>query len=304
MMKKKKKYILLVLGVLIISLISLTLAKYITEDYHGYYINAKDFTFTSNILSNSAGQNMHVIDNWSGVGAFDVTFDLSTKRNNLYYMDYDVPYEVYYDCPDTVVCTLSKTSGVIYASDPTHTDTVTLHVQPIQTFYENTMLVFSVAAKSTFPYEKNLNATFCYFVAHSGLSYTITDYGPVYAKLTITNAVSYCTVNEDFGDYEVGDLIDIEIYKGLTSEEKAKCTGTRVEISFDPNDLLIDTTDNVIEERNFMTTYIGATPYIDSLETEIAPMSAIDIKFYKTDPTANYTYTGANQSAISVTQIN
>lgn len=300
---KKRKYIITAGILLIIVFVGVTLAKYITEDYHGYYISAKDFPFTSNILSTNH-YNTHIIDNWSGVESFDITFDLSTKKNNLYYADYDVPYLVIYDCPETVTCSLSKTSGIIYASNPTHTDTVTLHVQPLQNFSAGSFLTFSVSAKSTAPYEKQLVATFSYFVKDNSISYTVTDYGPVYAKLTITNAISYYTVNSAFGDYSQNDRIDIEEYNKLTQAEKENCIGQWVNISFDPNDLLIDTTDSIIKDDNYTTTLISNIPYINNITTEIKPMSAIEIKFYKTDPTINYNSYASDNPAITVTQVN
>ena len=299
---KKKKYLLIALIIAAGSLLSITLAKYITEDYHGYYFNAKDFEFSSKILSNS-GNYTHVIDNWSGVGAFDVTVDLATKKNNLYFTNYDVPYVMSYDCPDTVVCSLDKNSGVIYASDLTHTDTVTLHVQPLHQFEEGSVLIFSVAAQSTFPYVKNLSATYCYFVASSSLSHVIYDDNSVYVKLAIINAISYCTVNTAFGEYEVNDKIDIEDYKNLTVEQKEKCTGTKAKITFNPQNLLIDTTDNIITGNNYNTVVIDGTPYINSLNVELEPASSIEIKFYKTDPMANYSYAGEGDSEITVVPI-
>lgn len=298
----KKKNLLIGLIIMIISLVGVTFAKFIAEDYHGYFTNAKEFSFTSNVLKPN-GTTIYTLNNWSGVGAFDITFDLSTKKNNLYYVDYDVPYEVFVDCPDNVECSLESKSGVIYASDPDHTDTVVIHVQPLEKFNEHDTLLIEITAKSTFPYEQNLYADFFYQVAQSGISYTLTDYGPVYAKLTITNAKNYYIVKTAFGDYQPLDRISIDEYRELSQEDKTKCEGTEVSVSFDANALIIDSTDNIIETNNYTTNIINGIPYINSFTTNINPMSAIDVKFYKVNAEDVFSTNAGGYAPITVTEL-
>lgn len=298
-MKKKNKYIIIILIAIMATLTGITLAKYITEEYHGYYTNAKDFSFTSNILKEDANTTYNM-NNWSGAGAFDITFDLSSKKNNLYFTDYDIPYEVSYNCPSNVACTIDKNQGIIFANDPTHTDTVTLHIEPLIRFNEGDTLTFQVSAQSISPYVTTLYATYNYIVTNKGISYTITDNNSVYVKLTVTNAMSYCRVSTAFGDYEEGDIIDTFAYRALTDEEKEKCISAYINVIFNPEDLIIDTTDNIIKNDNYQTTLIDGTSYINKLSINVPPVSAIDIKFYKTDPNAYYGYDGTGDSAISV----
>lgn len=297
---KKKKYIILGTIICTILAVGITLAKYVTEDYHGYHIDAKEFSFTSNVLKENQYQSIYVIDKWPGVGTFDITFDLSSKKNNLYFNDYDVPYEVIASCPENVECTLDKDQGIIYANDPTHTDTITLHVRPLQEFVPGNMLTLSIGAKSLYPYEKELSASFTYFVTDKETSYKVTDYGPVYVKLTVTNAKNYYVALTNFDEYVEGDLIDIDIYNNLSEENKAKCRGAYVNISFNPSDLIIDTTDSIVGSHGYTTESVDGEPYVNSIVAEVAPMSSIDIKFYKKDPNVTYdSYT----PAISVEEV-
>lgn len=289
-MSKKKKYIIFIILAILITIIGVTFAKYVTEDYHGYYTNAKDFSFSSSILKEDR-YTTYEMNNWSGVGEFDLTFDLSSKKNNLYYANYDIPYTVSYNCPNSVECTIDKQSGTIYANNPTHTDVVTLHVRPLRSFNEGEMLEIDASAQSTSPYVKSLYASYRYVVTNKGVSYSISDTNRIYIIYTITNAVSYCTVKTAFGDYSVGDRIDISVYKTLSDADKAKCPSVHARLNFDPEQLIIDTTDNIITNNNYQTTTIDGTAYINQIEFDLEPASAIKIKFYKMIPGAYY-YTG------------
>ena len=278
--KKLKIHTKLIIGIIIIvgTLIVSTLAKYVIEEYHDYFLNAKNFYFTSNRLKKD--NPTYLINNWSGVGSFNISFDLLAQKNELVYSPYDIPYTVSFVCPNDVTCSLSKTSGTIYESNTNHSDSVVLSVNPSRNYNENERLTIQLIATSTSPYIETIRATFEYVVGKQGVSYEIEDTAnQVYLMLKITNAINYCRVNEAFLTYSVGDFIDNSVYRNLDPNDKPKCIGKKIDLSFDPNTLLLDTTDRIITNTNYGTTTINGVDYINSLSISIEPVSTIAIKF-------------------------
>ena len=125
---KRFRQILLVLLIVVMGIGGVTLAKYIIHEFHSYYLDSKNFYFTSNRLT--ANNALYQINNWSGVGSFNISFDLLSQKNTYVYSNYDIPYTVSVTCPNDVQCTLSHNSGTIFSSSLTHSDTVTVSVNP------------------------------------------------------------------------------------------------------------------------------------------------------------------------------
>lgn len=284
-----------------LSLIISTFAKYIIEEFHGYYLNAKNFYFTSNRLKKD--NPVYLVNNWSGVGSFNISFDLLSQKNSLVYSEFDIPYEVSFDCPNDVTCSLDKPEGIIYNSNLSHSDTVTLSVTPNRSYNENEHLIINFTARSKSPYVETIGARFEYVVGKQGATYEIDDEANrVYLLLKMTNATNFCKVITAFGDYNVNDLIDNTIYRTLLPADQNKCISKYIDLSFDPNTLLLDTTENIINNSTYQTTNIAGTDYINSLSLTIAPVSTISIKFYKKNPANNYSYPlNNNTSIINVT---
>ena len=120
--------------------------------------------------------------------------------------------------------------------------------------------------------------------------------------MKVTNAINYCTVISSFGTYTVGNTISNNVYRTLSNENKDNCVSKYITLGFDPNDLLIDTTNKLTDTGSYTTTTVGGISYINGLTIPIAPLSTVAIKFYKIDTTENYTYPLENvTSAITVT---
>lgn len=294
---RRDKIIVLAVLIVLLSIGTITMSKYIIEEFHSYYMNAKHFYFTSNRLKKD--NPTYLINNWSGVESFDISFDLLSEKNSLVYSNYDIPYRVTYVCPNDVTCTLDKPTGTIYSSSLTHSDRVTLSVTPNRNYTENETLVISIKAESTAPYEEELDARFEYVVGKQGITYEIEDEANrPYLLFKVTNAISHCTVTEAFGNRQVGDLIDINVYKTLSETDKAKCKGEDISISFNPNVIIIDTTDDILDRFTYQTTTISGIDYVSSLDFVIDPVSTAVIKFYKINPANNYTYPVTNVTSI------
>ena len=207
-----KKLLLLVPIIAIVMIGTYTLAKYVIEEFHSYYLQSKHFYFTSNRLKKNLAT--YMVNNWSGVGSFDISFDLSSEKNSLVHSDFDIPYTVTATCPNDVTCVFDKQSGTVYANSQTHSDTVTLTVTPSRNYNENERLVIYIEANSTSPYTEQLKANFEYVVGKQGVTYEVEDEANrPYMVFKLTNAINYCTVIQAFGDYSIGDEIDSSIYR-------------------------------------------------------------------------------------------
>ena len=301
-MKKKKKFVwcirrlFLIPAIVLIGVIGVTLAKYVIEQFNSYYLNSKNFYFSSNRLtSNNA---LYQVNNWSGVGSFTISFDLLSVKNSYVYTNYDIPYTITYTCPQQVLCTADKDAGTIYSASNTHSDTIILSVVPQRTYSESESLTIHISASSTAPYVKTISADFEYIVGKQGVTYEIEDEAnQPYLMLKITNAISYCEVVTAFGNYSVGDTIDNSIYRTLGAN-KSKCVSQVIGLSFDPTELLLDTTSNVVDQSTYTTTTVSGVDYISSLTFNISPVSTTAIKFYKIDATEDYTYPFENSTSI------
>lgn len=301
-MKKKKKLskkkILIVLMLFaFVALGTSTFAKYIIEEFHSYYLNSKHFYFTSNRLKKN--NPTYLVNNWSGVGSFNISFDLLSEKNSLVYTDYDIPYVVTFECPSDVDCSVDKPTGTIFSASNTHSDTVTLSVNPTRSYSENERLTIQIIAKSTSPYEETIKAVFSYVVGKKGITYEIEDEANrPYMVLKITNAINYCTVTEAFGSYQIGDQIENNVYRQLNSNDLNKCVGEEITLNFDPNTIILDTTSNILKAATIGNTMISGVDYVNMLRFNINPVSTMAIKFYKKNIASNYTYPIVNSNSI------
>ena len=302
-MKKKKKekipfkIIILIIAIVLVSYAGFTLARYVIEELHGYYLNSKHFYFTSNRLKEN--NPLYQVNNWSGVGSFNISFDLLSEKNSLVYANYDIPYTVTYTCPNDVICSVDKPTGTIYRTSSTHSDTITLSVNPQRAYSENEHLTVHIVASSTSPYVKTITADFEYVVGKQGVTYEIEDVANrTYMILKITNAINFCTVTQAFGNYAVGDSISNDVYRRLAAIDKPKCVSKVIGLSFSPSNILLDTTSNIIDNSTYTNQTINGVDYINSLTFNIESLSTVAIKFYKKNTALNYTYPFENATSI------
>lgn len=290
-MKRLRKYLILLI-ILVLPLFlygTYTFAKYVTEKFFSYYTNSKHFYFTSNILKED--NPLYQINNWVGIGQFTINFDLLSSKNEYVYTDYDITYEASVTCPSDVICDLDKPTGTIHAT--THSDTLQITVAPQRLYTEGQKITIQIMAKTTSPYVKELYAKYEYVVGKTGVTYEIEDNAnSPYLLLKITNAINYCTVIESFGEHNVRDAIDVDHYMQLSQTDKAKCVSQYANFGFDPNMLLLDTTSEVIKKSTYGTSNVGGRNYVNYMRFPLDPLSSVAIKFYKNNPSENYTYPG------------
>lgn len=304
-MKKtyQKKQITIII-ILIMCLISFVIifGRYITNNIEDFFVRSKEFYFESDKLSEDTSY--FQVENWSGVDSYTITVNMNSRKNNIEVATYDIAYDISYTCSDNVICDLSKTEGIIYAS--TNTDYFNLVVTPNTSLDTGDKVVVDIEVRSKTNYEQTLKGRFTLIVGKENLSYQITDTkGNPYMELSITNTLSYYTVRQAFDNYTVGQRINLDTYLSLTEENKQKCKSSVVKIDFEPNVILLDLTDETYSNAtNITTTTINGKTYVNSLTISLDAESSEDLRFYKVDTSQDYTYpNGDNEPIVNVTVI-
>lgn len=297
--QKKQMIILMAILLCAISFV-IVFGRYVTESVNDFFVRSKEFYFFSDKLTED--KSIFQIENWSGVDDYTITVNMNSRKNNLEVATYDIGYDIKYKCTDNAICQLSKEKGII--SENTNTDFFNLTITPNTQLETGDKVIVEIEATSTSNYKKTLKGKFTLVVGQENLTYQITDEPNYpYMELSVTNTLSYYIVKEAFGSYTINQKIDIDTYLELTDEEKAKCYSSIVKIEFDPNDILIDLTSESYQKANEVTTtLVNGKRYINSMTIPIDAISSVDLRFYKTDASKDYTYPNFdNYSVVTVT---
>lgn len=299
----KKTQILLIMAILICIISFIVIfGRYLTNNVNDFFVRSKEFYFYSDKLEEDTA--VFQVDNWSGVDDYVITVNMNSRKNNLKAASYDIGYTISYTCSDNAICQLSKTEGIIYSNN--NSDYFNLTITPNRQLETGDKVVVEIEAKSTAKYQKTLKGKFTLVVGKEKLSYQITDkpQNP-YMELSLTNTLSYYIVNEAFGNYSVNDKIDIDTYLALTEENKAKCSSAIVTISFSPEQVLLDiTNESYSKAKNIETTTVNGKTYINKFTILIDAISSTDLRFYKVDVSKDYTYPNGNEpSVLNITSI-
>ena len=108
----KRKLLLFIFFILFISS-GISFGRYIYNSFRNYYFEAKKFYFNSDKLS-EVGTDLQMT-NWSGVGSYDITFNMNSYSNTFESSNDDILYDIVYDCSSNIICSIegNKTSSVI-----------------------------------------------------------------------------------------------------------------------------------------------------------------------------------------------
>lgn len=294
--QSRYKWFIVLLMILPLFLIGTTAGRYLYVNVRDFYLASKNFYFNSDKLNNPIAR--YQIDNWSAVDDYTIIFNMNSYANNNKYAKSDITYTIQYRCSSNLNCQSSKNSGTI--SSTTHTDSFTVILTPIGNFQDGDEAWLEVTASSTAPYEKTISGRFVLKVGKMGIYYEIVDkVNQPYFDLNITNTLDYYVVKTAFDSYSVGDKIDISTYLSLDVTDKAKCASTVIDLSFNPNVVLLDiTNENYLKNIGTTTTVIDSYNYINSLTFKVDALSSTVVRFYKKDTTQNYTYPFNNNSPI------
>ena len=293
----KKRRIIVILAILLCAIsFVIVFGRYVTNSLNDFFLRSKEFYFYSDKLSEDTS--VFQIENWSGVDDYTITVNMNSRKNNIQVASYDISYDIKYTCSDNAICQLSKQSGVI--SKDTNADFFNLIITPNTQLETGDKVTVEIEATSTTNYTKTIKGKFTLVVGQENLTYQITDQTEnPYMELRITNTLSYYIVEKSFGDYMADQRIDIDTYLALPDEDKAKCYSSIVTISFDPNDVLLDiTNENYQNATNTTTTIIDGKNYINSITLPIDAISSVDLRFYKVDTSKDYTYPNLDNDCV------
>lgn len=296
--KTYKKKQLLILILILISIFSFVVifGRYITNDVKDFFVRSKEFYFYSDKLTEDLS--VFQIDNWSGVDDYVITVNMNSRKNNIKAATYAIEYDINYSCSSNAICQISKEHGTI--SETTNADSFNLTITPNTQLETGDKVVVEIEATSTTNYIKTIKGKFTLVVGKEKLSYEITDkQQSPYMELSITNTLSYYIVDEAFGEYTTGQKISSDVYLSLTEAQKAKCYSSIVTINFDPTKILLDiTNENYQKATNVTTTTIDGKTYVNGFTLAIDAISSVDLRFYKVDPSKDYTYPNSSNSSI------
>jgi hypothetical protein len=284
----KYKAVIILLILLPLFLIGTTAGRYVYVGIRDFYLASKNFYFNSDKLNNPIAR--YQVDNWSAVEDYPIIFNMNSYANNKKFAKSDITYTVSYQCSSNLSCQISGTYGTIPASTHTNSFTITLH--PEVQFQDGDEAWLEVTATSTSPYRKTITGRFVLKVGKMGIYYEIVDKAnQPYFDLNITNTLDYYVVKTAFDGRTVGSKIDIDTYLGLSDANKAKCASTIIDLTFNPNIVLLDMTNvNYLNSTAHTTTTINNYNYINGLTFKVDALSSTVVRFYKQDATANYTY--------------
>lgn len=305
-----------------------TFSRYVYSIVRSYYLNAKNFYFNSDKLRSEEVAKFE-LDNWSGKDYTSINISLNSRKNNLEFAQTDVAYELYFNYtlykangnqfedqnlldvsirprdPSTFERATKENDsyqmikGVIMTSNQNR-DNVLIKFTPNNnvkddTFKTGDYLLVNIIAESTSPYKKTLRGQFKIIVGELGMSYVIEDkpYQP-YCEVRVTNTLDYYKVINPFGTHNIGDVFTIPEYMALPDNQKANCRSAGIKMNFDPNQIVIDTASGIYmdaaQKGNVTTTKKGQYDYINSINFNLDAEESKVVKFYKIDPSKDYTY--------------
>lgn len=250
-----------------------SLSKYVYNAIHDYYLGTKGFYFNSDKLSSNHSE-FEIANNWSGAETYTITINLNSKKNDLVFAETDIDYEIEYTHSDNIECTISKTSGTIIgsANGGINEDYFIITINPAAgTSLPNGATTWvEIEVTSTSPYVATLSGKLMVGVGTEDINYEIMDsVNNPYLEVNITNSLN---------------------------------TGKDVTLSFDPNVILLDMTSKFTLNSSAKTTVqINGYDYVNTVTSYVGSLETITVKFYKVDPSQDYTYQAGDTKTPVVT---
>ena len=259
-------------------------ARYVYNTIHDNYLASQDFYFSSDKLALNHPE-FQVTNNWSGAETYRIPVNMSSKRNDMASTAADITYTVTCTCSNNIECILSRSSVQPETPEYTYSGTIVgtdNHGSNVDYFYvyvnpkngvplNNTERAWvDITASSTSPYVQVITGKLIIEVGSSNIYYEITD------------AVNspYLTVN----------IIN-------SSPQNANIT-----LAYNPAQVLLDMTDHFyLNSTGSTNTLINNFAYLNSITANVNLLSTTSVKFYKIDPTQNYSYSPSDNTTPIIT---
>lgn len=279
MKKKLNKFKITIIVILIVLAFAISVfGRYIYNNIRESYFTARQFYFSSDILTVSRAEYQY--DNWGGLDVYPIEIELYSYNNQVSKLDYDLDYTVTCSTSDTdkIRCTVNSydedatttDTGTIYAT--TNTSKVTVFVTPLTEMRENETVKVLVSASTEVPYQKTISCEFTLKIQNqSGVNYSIED-----------------VANQDYAVLKLVNTSDI---------------ATQVTLEFDPSVLRLDMNDEIyLNNTDLAVSTIDGNQYVKKVVFSLNGQNSKNVKFYKVDKTQNYSYPGVQTtSPIDVT---
>ena len=249
-------------------------ARYVYNAIHDNYVSSKDFYFSSDKLGTDHPE-FQITNNWSGAQTYTIPINMTSKRNDMFTTESDIEYTISCECSDNIEYTLSKSRGTILGTiheDENNNGTLSINedwfdidIDPKNgRILNNTEIAWiEVTVTSTSPYSQELTGKLILEVGSSNLYYEITD----------SADSPYLMVNI------------------INSSPQAE----NVTLTYDPEDVLIDMTNHFYLNSTATTNEtLNGYQYLNSVTSSVNSLSTTSVKFYKIDPTQDYTYSSSD----------
>ena len=260
-------------------MITPTFSRFVYNNARDLYLKSQNFSFSSNLLTNMGATYRY--SNWSGVDNYEIDMQLYSYENELSLFNYEgdgLKYSITATVDDTTKATVhigtieGTSTETSHIPNSTNIKDVKIFLKPKQVLTEGETLKVTVTASTTEPYQKTISATFNIRVSGQNVTYSIDDESTsVYATLKLVNT---------------------------------KTESNRITLSYDPRLVLIDVTheyyeNQIIEKQTHVN--INGVEYVNSITFDMEPADVKNIRFYKKDVTADYTYPGGTYGRMVVT---
>lgn len=313
---------------------TVTFSRYVYKVARNFYFNSVAFYFNSDKLAEDDSAKFES-DNWSGVDTYSVKINMDSKKNinevtkeNVNYnikADYKVfdknGKEYTEDLVDFVIAGVTEqeynpdegiNKSISKESNLSDFD-FSISLKPNVTLENGDYVFVTITTTSTKPYTKTLKGTFKIIIGKLGMSYQIEDeaYSP-YLNVIITNTRNYYTVDTEFDGHKVGSTLGISEYLALTEEQKNNCHSMNIELNFNPEKVVLDTTsiEYLEAKNNNLIGYvnikgddgISTNEYVNNIKFKINAEESKVIKFYKKVAKNDNTYpaTGVTTPIVTV----
>lgn len=265
----KKQFLIACVLLIFIIVIIQTLGRYIIDRVKNTYSESIEFYFYSDKLRED--NPIYQFENWNGVDNYPIAIGMNSMKNDLLSTSYDISYNISYTCSSNIICQPSKTNSIIYSSN--NIDSFNVLITPNGMLNTGDKATIEITATTSAPYAKTLQATFVLVVVSEEFSYEIIDSpSNPYLVLNVRNATP---------------------------------SPVTIDLSFDPDDILLDMTGNDYSMFSGVTYATkGSFSYINGVTFTLPALSSDTIRFYKVNKLLDYTYPGvAPTPIITVTEV-
>lgn len=264
--KKLATFLIISVGFLGL-ILTINYGRYVKDVIEVYYLRSQNFYFSSDKLTIHGKK--YEINPWGGTVDYGININMSSLLNSIKGTSVPIDYDVTCEGDAKVDCYFETlgTRKISSRIDPDdHADNFVVTVTPRNdvTFANGERVKVKIVATSTAPYNETLSATFELVIGDYGLNFEIEDKaGSVYFNSLVTSTLD-------------------------TTRSKITLTIPNEYI----DSIYFDMTNPIMQQESFTSTtsVVKGDEYITKVSFILEPKSSLMVKYYKGNPTKNYSY--------------